>query len=578
MAWFGLIRPPYSDTARMRSPALSPAVMVACMKLRSVVRVTGRALSNAVGGQQQVAAAAGGGLCLDEDPVTRRTFAEVQKERQEQAKHTVLINCPPNVNENKFLKYLSQHGQITRHFFYEGYGAHAVVEFLDRESIESLRSATSLPTVENECILPFKSRLFTLKSDSALGNVPVPCHRQTALPINELIQKLCKAQNIEEQAYALLEEYQLTDENIRLRFLVSSLIKDIATAYFPEATVNPYGSTVNSFGKLGCDLDLFLDLDDIQKRIAVKTTGPFATEYLIKRVPSARVATQRILSVIGECIDNFGPGCTGVQKILNARCPLVRFSHQPAGLQCDLTSDNRIALRSSELLYIYGCFDHRLRALVFTLRCWARVHGITSAIPGAWITNFSLTMMILFFLQKRSPPVIPTLDHLKGLAGKEDKHIIDGHDCSFVSNLNRIKPSQNSEALDVLLGEFFEFYGNFDFSKNCIDIRKGKEQNKPEVCPLYIRNPFEQTLNVSKNVNQSQLDRFVALARESAWIMQEQISQSVHKENTAWGLGTLLLPSVFQGIGKIKKKRKRGPASDRIKSLLDSLKTNGKAR
>ncbi|OCT75559.1 hypothetical protein XELAEV_18030739mg [Xenopus laevis] len=485
--------------ARMRFAASSlSAVMVTCMRLRSVVRVTSRALSNAVEGQRQVAAA------TDEDPGARRTFAEVQKERQEQAKHTVLINCPPNVNEKKFLKYLSQHGQIASHFFYESY--------------------------------------------------------------------------IEEQAYALLEMHQLTDESIRLRFLVSSLVKDIAAAYFPEATVNPYGSTVNSFGKLGCDLDLFLDLDDIQKRSAVKTTGPFTTEYLTKRVPSARVATQRILSVIGECIDNFGPGCTGVQKILNARCPLVRFSHQPAGLQCDLTSDNRIALRSSELLYIYGSCDHRLRALVFTLRCWARVHGITSAIPGAWITNFSLTMMILFFLQKRSPSVIPTLDQLKGLAGKEDKHIIDGHDCSFVSNLNTIKPTQNSEALNVLLGDFFEFYGNFDFSKNCIDIRKGKEQNKPEVSPLYIQNPFEQTLNVSKNVNQSQLDRFVALARESAWIMQEQSSHPVQKENAAWGLGTLLLPSVFQGIGKIKKKRKRGPASDRIKSLLDSLKTNGKAR
>ncbi|KAM4704687.1 poly(A) RNA polymerase, mitochondrial isoform 2-T2 [Rhinophrynus dorsalis] len=472
--------------------------MVTCMGLRSVVRVTSRALSG-TGGRQQRAAVA-----TAEEQVTRKTFSDVQKERQEQAAHTVLIHCPPNVNEKKFLKYLSQHGQIASHFFYESY--------------------------------------------------------------------------VEDQAYALLGEHQLTDESVRLRFLVSSLIRDIATAYFPEATVNPYGSTVNSFGKLGCDLDLFLDLDHIERKSTAKTVGPFTSEYLMKRVSSGRAATQRILSVIGECIDNFGPGCVGVQKILNARCPLVRFSHQPAGLQCDLTSDNRIALRSSELLYIYGNFDSRVRALVFTLRCWARAHGITSAIPGAWITNFSLTTMILFFLQKRNPPVIPTLDHLKSLAGKEDKHIIEGNDCTFVSNLNKIKPSANSESVEVLLGEFFEFYGNFDFSKNSIDIRKGKEQNKPEVSPLYIQNPFERTLNISKNVNQSQLDRFVALTRESAWIFQEQLSNRLERSNQAWGLAALLLPSVSQGIGKGKKKRKRGPASDRIKSLLDSLKSNGKAR
>ncbi|MEE6467053.1 hypothetical protein FKM82_007132 [Ascaphus truei] len=543
--------------------------MAACMGLRSVLRVTSRALSSA-GGKRQKAAREE----ADKEQVIRKTFTDVQDERQEQAEHTVLINCPPNINEKKFLKYLSQHGKIASHFFYESYGTHAVVEFLDKESIESLRAGTRVPRAEDECTVPFKSRLFSLKSNVPLDNTPVQYHKQSAIPISELIQKLCKAQNIEEQAYALMEEYQLTDENTRLRFLVCSLIRDLATAYFPEATVKPFGSTVNSFGKLGCDLDLFLDLGNIERRSIGKTAGPFTTEYLMKRVPSGRVATQSILSVIGECIDNFGPGCTGMQKILNARCPVLRFSHQPSGIKCDLTANNRIAMRSSELLYMYGSYDCRVRTLVFTLRCWARVHGITSTIPGAWITNFSLALMTFFFLQKRSPPVIPTIDQLKSLAGAEDKHTIDGNDCTFVSNLNKLKPSENSEPLGVLLSEFLEFYGNFDFTKNCINIRKGKEQNKPETSPLYIQNPFEQSLNISKNVNQTQLDRFITLARESAWILQEHLSHPSARGNDAWGLAALLLPSVSQGIGKGKSKRKRGPASERIKSLLESLKTN----
>lgn len=78
---------------------------------------------------------------------------------------------------------------------------------------------------------------------------------------------------------------------------------------------------------------------------------------------------------------------------------------------------HRVAVKSTELLYLYGELDPRVRHLVFTVRCWARAHGITSSIPGAWITNFSLTVMVLFFLQKRSNPIIPTLDHMKELAG-----------------------------------------------------------------------------------------------------------------------------------------------------------------
>ncbi|MGH0158881.1 UNVERIFIED_CONTAM: hypothetical protein FKN15_036824, partial [Acipenser sinensis] len=286
----------------------------------------------------------------------------------------------------------------------------------------------------------------------------------------------------------------------------------------------------------------------------------FTLAYQMKKVSSERAATQKILSVIGECIDQFGPGCVGVQKILNARCPLVRFAHQPSGFQCDLTANNRIAIKSSELLYLYGSLDVRVRALVFTVRCWARAHTITSSIPGAWITNFSLTMMVIFFLQKRDPPIIPTLDQLKGLAGVTDKHLIEGHDCTFVSNINRINTTENTETLEQLLKEFFEFYGNFSFSKMSINIRK---------------NPFEQALNVSKNVNQTQLERFVSLARDSAWILQQDgMSHPLGAGAQPWGLAALLLPSASQTGGKGKKRRKREPASERIKSLLESLKNN----
>lgn len=73
----------------------------------------------------------------------------------------------------------------------------------------------------------------------------------------------------------------------------------------------------------------------------VKPKSGLSLEYQMKRANSERAVTQSILSVIAACVDQFGPGCVGVQKILNARCPLVRFAHQPSGFQCDLTANNR---------------------------------------------------------------------------------------------------------------------------------------------------------------------------------------------------------------------------------------------
>ncbi|KAL7856829.1 hypothetical protein SRHO_G00157280 [Serrasalmus rhombeus] len=512
-------------------------------------------------------------------PTSVESFSSIQDERRERAERSVLISCPPKINERKILDYLSKHGDIRNYFFYQTYGMYAVVEFSSKESIAALKGSCTIPSVQHEASVPFKSRLLSLKWTGSIGPTTVKCHEQLPISINELIQQLSKQESIDQQMQCLTEAYQLTEENISLRFLVCSLLRDIAAAYFPESIIRPFGSTVNSFGKLGCDLDMFLDLDGVSVQNQRKGSG-LSLEYQVKRGASERNVTQSILSVIGECVDQFSPGCVGVQKILNARVPLVRFSHQPSGFQCDLTANNRVAMKSTELLYVYGSLDARVRYLVFTVRCWARVHGITSGIPGAWITNFSLTVLVLFFLQQRTPAVLPTVDQLRDLAGPSDKCVIEENDCTIVSDLSKIKLQGNTDTLEKLLQEFFEFYGSFAFNRSSINIRKGREQNKPEAAALYIQNPFEPSLNVSKNVNATQLERFVALCRESAWLLQqgEVLKRSATQsadQIPPWGLAALLLPSVAESAGvKGRKKKKREPASERIKTLLQSLKSS----
>ncbi|XP_017290519.2 poly(A) RNA polymerase, mitochondrial isoform X2 [Kryptolebias marmoratus] len=508
----------------------------------------------------------------ESEKIECKSLHALQVERQDQAEKSVLISCQSRTSEKKFLKFLSKHGDIKKYFFYESYGVYAVVEFASRDSVSSLLESATIPSISQESIVPFKSRLLSIRNLSSVNQqLSLQCQPQTSIPINDLIHRLSREETVEQQILSLTKAYQLTEENSRLRFLVCSLLKDIAAAYFPECTIRPFGSSVNGFGKLGCDLDMFLDLDSISGWNIKTPKSGFSLEYQMKRVNSERAITQSVLSVIGECVDQFGPGCAGVQKILNARCPLVRFSHQPSGFQCDLTANNRVAMKSTELLYLYGELDPRVRSLVFTIRSWARSHGITSSIPGAWITNFSLTIMVLFFLQRRGPPIIPTLDHLRDLAGPEDRSMIEGSDCTFVRDFSKIQLQNNTETLEQLLCEFFEFYATFPFSRMSINIRKGKEQNKPEMSPLHIQNPFETSLNVSKNVNSTQLDRFMALCQESSWLLQQNKTSTPNNTPTPWGLATLLLPSQVAGI-KSGKKRRREPASERIKSLLESLK------
>lgn len=68
---------------------------------------------------------------------------------------------------------------------------------------------------------------------------------------------------------------------------------------------------------------------------------------------------------------------------------------------------------------------------------------------------------------------------------------------------------------EELLLHFFEFYAELDLSEKAISIVDGCLYPKPDQSPLFILNPVETDLNVSKNVLDSHLERFQSLCRSA---------------------------------------------------------------
>ena len=90
-----------------------------------------------------------------------------------------------------------------------------MVEFANQESIASLHEAVNLPVVSNESVVPFKSRLLSLRS---LGAAVVPnsqtgpkCKPQATIPLTELIQRLSKEESVSftKDAFLMLHMLQI---------------------------------------------------------------------------------------------------------------------------------------------------------------------------------------------------------------------------------------------------------------------------------------------------------------------------------------------------------------------------------
>uniref|UniRef100_UPI00358F71C3 poly(A) RNA polymerase, mitochondrial n=1 Tax=Myxine glutinosa TaxID=7769 RepID=UPI00358F71C3 len=471
----------------------------------------------------------------------RKTFAQEQADRLEQAHRSILIKCPQKVNKPQLLKSLAKHGNIAHHHFFGSYETMLLLQFERRDGILSVKQSCSMPRPGKAFPFPARSRviLMTRHNEPTVGKADLPDRRS---PENERFQDLLEMlrhhSNINGQLEELVQHMQLTEEDIRLRFLVSSLLQDLCTAILPSIQIQPFGSSVNLFGRVGCDLDMFLDIGSLNfERNSKRVQQDSPLEFQVKMFKSERQATQTILSLVGKLLRHISPSFDSIQEVLKARCPVLRFCHSPSNLNCDLTASNRIALYMSETLKAFAQIDARVRPLVFAIRCWARAQNLTSSVSGTWITNFSLTLLVLFFLQQRSPSVIPTISDLRKHADRRDHRVLDGMNCTIVSDLSKIAPSNNEQSVEDLLHGFFDFYGSFPFQKKSINLRTGQMQRRSDNFPMEIINPFEENLNVSKNVNVRQLVHFVELSQNASWKLEKHHQSS---SNQSWGLMTLL--------------------------------------
>lgn len=172
----------------------------------------------------------------------------------------------------------------------------------------------------------------------------------------------------------------------------------------------------------------------------------------------------------------------------------------------------------SEMLYLFGEIDARVRPLIFFIRRWAEEWKVTRVIrPGPWISNFTLSCLVLFFLQQLKPPILPSIDELKRQAPHSDKRsITDDTDCIFLRDINRLDfKTANSDSLEQLIAQFFDFYANLDFERIVISLNTGHTLPSSNTAPMHIINPLEPEHNVSINVSQQEVSDFKRKAKQA---------------------------------------------------------------
>ncbi|KAM5299554.1 terminal uridylyltransferase 7 isoform 5-T5 [Ctenodactylus gundi] len=169
-------------------------------------------------------------------------------------------------------------------------------------------------------------------------------------------------------------------------------------------------------------------------------------------------------------------GLRNILPITTAKVPIVKFFHLRSGLEVDISLYNTLALHNTRLLSAYSAIDPRVKYLCYTMKIFTKMCDIGDASRGS-LSSYAYTLMVLYFLQQRNPPVIPVLQEIyKG--EKKPEIFVDGWNIYFFDQIDELpicwpEYGKNTESVGQLWLGLLRFYTEeFDFKEHVISIRR----------------------------------------------------------------------------------------------------------
>ncbi|XP_034242553.1 poly(A) RNA polymerase, mitochondrial-like isoform X2 [Thrips palmi] len=470
---------------------------------------------------------------VDTKPVVNKTFVpfyEMLLRRRDEARRSILMEIEGLQDAGRVKQFCTKIGPVKHCFFYRRPGKNFVlVEF--QTAVSKMKTMENSYDSKDPQSIPVFSPFLYFQSDPQSGRSQaltdltedIQCKEQAAL--KELKDLQCSSKNrLRMEMDHLYKKSKISDLSIRLRYFTCHQLDLALEGLFRDVKALPFGSTVSGFGRNSGDLDIYLHFKkNLCQVIKDDTSKLFFHSKSWVRDKSMQ------LKLISDLISLLLPGCTNVVSILGARVPIIKYHQIMTNVECDIQNSSAAGVDTSHILYTMNKWDLRVAPLVYSLRLWAAQNNITCVKkPSPYITNFSLMLMVIFFLQTEQ--ILPSLHSFSRLPTTLTSSSFDPDAELFFPDLRRVEKGLlsggNEEKIDSLLVKFFMFYSTFSFEKNKISVYHGKVMPKSSRLILEIENPTNPSLNVAKNVRPEYLQVFQIAAREAAKVLGEREFQS----------------------------------------------------
>ncbi|XP_030061318.1 terminal uridylyltransferase 4 isoform X2 [Microcaecilia unicolor] len=231
-----------------------------------------------------------------------------------------------------------------------------------------------------------KRNIMEKREENELRALPPPTPSQVAA-LQSAVIEAAKEQGISEDDFKVREE------------IVRQMEKTVQL-HLADCSLRMYGSCLTRFAFKTSDINI-----DI--KYPPKMTQP------------------SILIQVLEILKNSAL-YSDVESEFHAKVPVIFCKDIKSGLTCKVSAGNDVACLTTDLLSAVGKLEPVLVPLVLAFRYWAQLCHVDCQAEGG-IPSYSFALMVMFFLQQRKPPILPTyLDtRMKGFDLKrvDDLHL-----------------------------------------------------------------------------------------------------------------------------------------------------------
>ncbi|KAM5329958.1 terminal uridylyltransferase 7 isoform 1-T3 [Glossophaga mutica] len=260
---------------------------------------------------------------------------------------------------------------------------------------------------------------------------------------------------LDQVCFQCYKDFSPTNLEDQAREHIRQNLESFIRQEFPGTKLNLFGSSKNGFGFKQSDLDICMTINGLE------TAEGLDCVRTIEEL--ARVLKKH-------------SGLRNILPITTAKVPIVKFFHLRSGLEVDISLYNTLALHNTRLLAAYSAIDPRVKYLCYTMKVFTKMCDIGDASRGS-LSSYAYTLMVLYFLQQRNPPVIPVLQEIyKG--EKKPEIFVDGWNIYFFDQIDELPTcwpeyGKNTESVGQLWLGLLRFYTEeFDFKEHVISIRR----------------------------------------------------------------------------------------------------------